>query len=474
MQIFLFCSTQIIFAESLKINLNDAINLALENNRSIEQSADDREIARWNLSASRRSFGPTFSWSMTANRIGGRYYNDRRKRRTEYENMSDLQKNYFGYRLSDFPLYESENYNSINLSFPIYSGGRLESQKKYAEFNLNSADLTLEDTRQQIKWQTAQAYFRVLQMSDLIKVRQEEIDNLKEHLQTVQTQYEVGTVAMNDVLATNVQLANSQQAMNTAQGNYQNAVAALNNLIGFSVDTEIIVQENLKYFVYGRSETECMEYALAHRPDGISAAYEVKKYKESVNAAKAGYRPNISAVVQGSIYGEGVFKADHEPERWSAGVQMSWNLFDNHVTSAQVQQNKFALKKAESVAEQKIETIRLEVHTAFTNLKVAEKNIAVTSEALKKAEEQYLIARIRYEEGVDTNLNVMDSQEKLTQTRTNYFSALYTYNESVAQLDKAIGVPVGFDAKIYSDFVEKGKNSEQAIKNSALNNEVVK
>ena len=59
--LFFLSSTQIIFAESLKINLNDAINFALKNNRTIEQSADDREAARWNLSAIRRSFGPTLS-----------------------------------------------------------------------------------------------------------------------------------------------------------------------------------------------------------------------------------------------------------------------------------------------------------------------------------------------------------------------------------------------------------------------------
>ena len=54
-------------AESLKMNLDDAINYALKNNRTIEQSADDRDAAQGNLSAARRSFGLSLSWSSTAN-----------------------------------------------------------------------------------------------------------------------------------------------------------------------------------------------------------------------------------------------------------------------------------------------------------------------------------------------------------------------------------------------------------------------
>ncbi len=94
--IFFLNSTQIIFAESLKLNLNDAINYALKNNRTIEQSADDREAARWNLSAARRSFGPTLSWSSSANRIGGRYYNGARDARELFDTVPEEYRPYYG------------------------------------------------------------------------------------------------------------------------------------------------------------------------------------------------------------------------------------------------------------------------------------------------------------------------------------------------------------------------------------------
>lgn len=451
--------------------MTDAIELALENNHLIEQYEADRDSAKWALSAIRRNSGPRLNWSSSSVRIGGRYYGDFRANRYRFETIPKEYADLHGYTIKDFPRYQSENANTLSLSMPLYTGGRLEGQRKAAGYGLNSADLSLENARQQVKWQTAQAYYQVLQNKSLIGVRQEEIKNLNEHLKIVQIQFEVGTVAKSDVLATNVQLANSQQNLNSAEGNYKNSVAVLNNIIGLSVDTKILINDDLKYVPYNQSESDCLEYAITHRPDGIAATYEVKRTESQIDSAKSGFRPNVSAVVQGSIAGEGAFKADHASgqERWSAGLQLNWDIFDNYVTSAQVQQAKSAKRKAESIARQQLDRIRLEVHNAYTSLKIAEQNIKISSEAVKQAQEEYLIAQVRYEEGVDTNLTVMDAQEKLTRARTNYLEALYSYNSSKAELEKAMGVPIKIDAAIYSSAINDGKKEVQALKESTVN-----
>jgi len=75
---------------------------------------------------------------------------------------------------------------------------------------------------------------------------------------------------------------------------------------------------------------------------------------------------------------------------------------------------------------------------------------------------------VRYEEGENTNLPVMDAQEKLTQAQVNYFDALYSYNMNKAQLEKAMGIPIEIDAAIYSSAVENGKNATKALEKSAV------
>ena len=454
-------------ADGVSLTLNEAIELALKNNRLIEQSEEDREVAKWNLSAVRRSSGPTLTWQSTFNHIGGRFYrvNYRAaKDRAKAQNAEYMED--YGFapnNMNLYPNYNYEGFHSLSLRMPVYTGGRLENQREAARYSLNAADLTLENSRQTVKYQAAAAYYQVLQQESLVGVQEQAVELLQEHLRSVAIQYEVGTVAKSDVLATTVQLANSQQNLTTAQGNYQTAVARLNNVLGLPVDTEVAASDKIDFVKYGLSESDCLEYALNHRPDGIASAYAVKRAGADVSTAKSGYRPNVSAVVQGNTAGESYFNATHRSERWSMGLEMSWNIFDNGITSAQVQQYKAAERKAESQAQQQLETIQLEVHSAYINLKTAEKNIETTAAAVAKAEEEFAIAKVRYEEGVDTNLNVMNAQEKVVETRNNYYTALYNYNTSHAQLEKAMGVPVVIDALLYTEAEQKGKSSPKSL-----------
>ena len=59
------------------------------------------------------------------------------------------------------------------------------------------------------------------------------------------------------------------------------------------------------------------------------------------------------------------------------------------------------------------------------------------------------MAQIRYTEGVGLNLEVIDAQERLTQARTNYFLAFYSYYMAKASLEKAMGVPIDIDVPGY-------------------------
>jgi len=442
-----------------KLTLNEAIELALKNNRLIEQSAEDREAARWNLSVVRRNSGFVLSWSSSLNRIGGRYYNINRQYHTQAKGTSSEKL---------YPSYLNENSNSVSLSIPLYTGGQLENQREAARYALNSADLNLENSRQYVKYQAAQAYYQVLQQKSLVSVQQQAVELLQEHLRNVEIQYEVGTVAKSDMLATSVQLSNTQQALTTAQGNYLMAVAQLNNILGLPADTQIITSDDITFVSYHMTEAQCLDYALMHRPDGIAAAYAVKQAEAQTDAQKSGYRPRISAVMQGSMSGEGVLKADHNQEQWAVGFSMQWNIFDNGITSAQVRQSKAIERKAESIARQQVETIELEVRNAYIALKTAEKNIETTATAVAQAEEEFSIAQIRYIEGVDTNLNVMNAQEKVVETRNNYYAALYNYMTSRAQLEKAMGVPVEIDALIYAEAQKKGKSSPKSLEEAQV------
>ena len=101
-------------------------------------------------------------------------------------------------------------------------------------------------------------------------------------------------------------------------------------------------------------------------------------------------------------------------------------------------------------------------------MKAAEENVKATKIAVAQAEESYEIAVVRHIEGVDILLSVTDAQEKLTQAKTNYYTALYQYNLYKAQLEKAMGIPVGFNVPIYIEAEQEGKSSDKALEISSL------
>ena len=433
----------------MNITLNQAIEMALESSRAIEQGEEDRDTARWNLSVAKRQSGPNLSYSTRYNKLGGPYYRSARQS-------------------SNSPEYETEMTNDFNVTIPLYTGGRLEAQTQSAAYTLNETDLLLERTRQQVKYQTANAYYQLLQARDLIKVQEEAVDVLNQHLNNVKIQYDVGTVPKSDMLATQVQLANIQQNMDQAWGDYNTAMAQLNNIIGLPIGTMLTINDDLKYTRYTASEEYCLKYALSHRADGIAAAYEVKRATEGVKEAKSGTKPTVNAVFDTSMSGEKPFKKDHVDRHWEVGVTANWNIFDNGVTSAKVKAARSAKRKSYSAAYEQLETIQLEVHNAYITLRTYEKNIKTSATAIEQAQEEYRIAQVRYKEGVDTNLTVMDAQEKLTETRNKYYNALYNYNSAIAALEAAMGIPIGIDAQIYQTEESEDGSAIDALAVSAV------
>ena len=61
----MFATTQIASAEFYELNLDDCIDLALKNNRTIEQSVELRENAKWILKRQRRAIGPSIRRTTT-------------------------------------------------------------------------------------------------------------------------------------------------------------------------------------------------------------------------------------------------------------------------------------------------------------------------------------------------------------------------------------------------------------------------
>lgn len=455
---------------AVPLTLDESINLALTNDEQIASALANTKYARWNLSSARRATGPSLGWSSNALKIGGRDYRDYNDRHNAVGNGGGILYDSDGIPLryiSGSTAYNNTFANTFSLEMPLYTGGRAENTIKSRGYQLNAADLTLENTKQTIRYQTIAAYYEVLQQQNLLNIAEGAVRMAMEQLNIIQIQFEEGAVAKADVLQMQVQLANYRQNLVSTQGNLEVANATLLNTIGLPEGTEFDATDNFSYAPFPFTLDECLAYALENRPDGAAALYEVRQAEAQADAAKAGNRPSVTGVASKYIAANGAFQQERSAN-WQVGVRLNWSVFDNNVTSANVNAAKASVESAQASFERVEKTIRLQVRSAYTQMKAAEENIRSTAAAVSQAEESSVIARVRYEEGVDILLTVTNAQEKLNQARTNYFTALYQYNLYKAQLEKAIGLPVDINTPIYMENVREGKYSNDALEAAAL------
>ncbi len=451
------------------LSLEESLNMALATHEDIAAAEAARDAARWELSATRRSTGVRAVWQSGAYRIGGEYYEDYR-RQYDFVNTNpswivEYIEALYG-KMNRDP-YNRQFSNTGTVTFPVYTGGKLENEIAGQRHGLYAEDLTVENARQSVRFKTLQAYYNLLQRENLRNISKAAVDMASEQRDLIQVQYEEGAVAYADLLQMQVQLANYRQGLVSAEGSLEAARYTLARVVGLPQDTPIEPTDDFDYTSFPYTLPECEAYALENRADGAAADFRVLQAEAAKNARKADWQPAIQAVASKNITSDRPFSKGRR-ESWYAGLQLSWAVFDNGVTSAKVDMAKAQENRARAEAENLRNNILMETRTAYAEMKAAEKNIRTTERAAQQAEGSLMMAKARYEEGVDILLSVTKAQEKLNQARSNYTSALYQYNLGRAKLEKAIGVPVAIDVPCYREAAEEGKSAAEALKVSAI------
>ena len=423
-----------VFAE--EIGLEESVTLALAKNETIEGAKASYEQSKYQLSAARRAAGLQISWSAGAKKIGGSYYRSNRAAYNpgSYSIFSD------SYIKTNDP-YVNEFSNNIAAQFPLYTGGLIEGRIKSAEFQSKAAKINVEKNRQQIRFETERAYYNLLQRETLMKIAENASKTAQEKLRVIQIQYEEGDVPKSDVLQMNVQIASYNQELTSAKGNYEEALYQLARLIGKEGEN-FTLKDKLEYEPFPYTLQEAESFAMENRPDKIISEYNVKSAKAAVDAAKAGYKPKINATYTRSITDNRPFLRDGRTETWAAGLDMSWSVFDNAVTKANVDAAKADVKRVEAQKVNVEKNLLLETRSAYAQMKAAEANVLSSKIAVEQAKESYEIFSVRYEEGVDNLLSVTTAQERLIRAETNHSTALYNFNLYKSQLKRAMGVPI--------------------------------
>jgi outer membrane protein len=399
------------------LSLADGLRLATEESRVMKIAAFNKELASQDISIARSRFFPVVNaqanYTMLAYQPGA-IFGPQRVRTAD----------------KDYPSY------GINVHQTLYDFGARGSLYKASQ---ESLELTLTDifrTKNLIALDFINVYFSLLEAERMILVGSREVEALAAHQQMANNLYDAGAITKNDLLQAGVKLSDAHQRLLTLRNLRTFNSSRINNVLSRPLNGEIAPVEVVETTAPPPVLEKSWETAMLSRPEIKIIDQELRINELQEAAKRSEYLPTLFAD-GGYNYSKNQFMI-HE-DNWSFVVGLNFNIFSGGATKAGVAKIRL---RSEQIREEKnklIDDIKLEVQRYYLDESSASDNVLTTKDAIRQAEENLRINKVRYEEGVGTATDVLDAISLLTLAEKNYYKALYDMRRAHAGLLYATG-----------------------------------
>jgi outer membrane protein len=312
-----------------------------------------------------------------------------------------------------------------------------------AQLGVDLSRVFLELVRQDLVLQVKGAYFTILKAEKIRQVAVQALQQLESQLKVSRAFYDVGIIPKNDLLQTQVQMAQARQNLTSAEVELAIAKASFNTLLRRDVGMEVRIEDILAYRPMEVPFEECLEKARRSRPELRETELNVKSAEKEVRLARSEYFPSVNLSFNYERVGDdpGVSGSRFEDEDgWTFMATARYTFWQWGKKRQLVREKETRLVQAEDARVQVEDSVSLEVKDAYLRLREARDKIGVAEVAIEQAEENFRMNQERFKEQVATSTDVLDAQTLLTQARSNYFNALSDYNIAWARLDRAMGI----------------------------------
>ncbi|MBI4621503.1 MAG: TolC family protein [Desulfobacterales bacterium] len=336
-----------------------------------------------------------------------------------------------------------DNYHwDLTLSQPVFTGFALSTKHRMARLGIEIKGVEKEQAILDVSKQVKVAYFNILLAKKFLMVADEAVNQLGSHVKDAEKFYDHGMIPYNDLLKSKVALADAVQNRVKAESNVDMAISSFNTLLRMDMNRKTDVEDVPEAKPHSFEFNSLIEEAIENRPELRMLRLALKNSDYAIQLARSSYYPQVALVAGYEQNGDnpGATNNDYGNDHNAyITLQGKWTFFEwgkNRVDIQRFYHNKLSLKeKVEGIED----SIRLEVKSAFVNLEVARKNIQTAKESLTHAKENLRITNLQYQQQITTSTEVLDARTFLTQAETNYYSALYGYMMSMAELERAIG-----------------------------------
>jgi OMF family outer membrane factor len=416
------------------ITLQQAIELAIRNNRTLQISQQQLQRSRAAVQEAQAELFPTLS--VQGNVARSQSPGGELQRRTQEEAQAQLP-DFLQQEITSDQL--SRGFNAAaTLNYNVFTSGGRPARIRAAREQLRSDELQVEITREQLLLDVSNDYYDLQEADENVRIRLASVRNAQASLRDTQALERAGLGTRFDVLRAEVQLANEVQALTNGRALQFQRRRQLVQRLSMPAWVDLAAADPVQEAgTWSLPLDATIILALKNRAELVQQLAQRELSEQQRRSALSGLGPTLNVSAQYQLADN--FKDTLGPgDGYTIAAGIQWNLFDGGQSIARARQAEANKDIAETRFADANNQIRQQVETAYSNLRSNFENITTTRRAVEQAREALRLARLRFQAGVGTQTDVINAENDLTRAEGNAVTAIIGYNRALAALRRAV------------------------------------
>lgn len=327
---------------------------------------------------------------------------------------------------------------SLSASVDLFTGFRRGAEMRAARASEDAAEASLVDARFEQALTTTNQFLDALAASQLLRVREASVRRAEQQLKTAVAKLRAGSATKSDSLRSLVTLGNARLDQIATQTQLASAEANLARLIG-EPGRVAAADDSAFYQVLPAIDTQALRTEAESKSPRIqSAAANAAAARASSRASRSAYWPSLTLGANTGWNGSRATDYDLFNQR-QVSLSLRWNLFDGFDRELTIVQREADLDLAEASASDARLAVQAELTTRLAELDAARTRAEITQTSVAAATEDLRVQQERYRLGASTIVDLLTSQEALSQAEVDVVNARFDYLRAKAQLEALIG-----------------------------------
>lgn len=338
----------------------------------------------------------------------------------------------------------TKNYEfTLQIVQPLFAGGKILFPYKNARLDLAIARENRENTRRDVILQVKKGFLNILVLKELLKAHREALQLAETTYKNVTENFNLGMASKYDLLRAELAVTSIKPNLLNVQKLLRLALLNLKFMTGIPDGTEIDVDGELGYSKHTLDLADLIQKSLANRFELHQLETEMKKTANLLLMAYGQFLPNISLVASYSYRSDNFrFGKDAWEDYYTINLGISFPIFNHNRRSAQVGELR-VLKKILALNYDLLkDATKLEIENLHLTIKEEYQNIQAGLKNMETADEGVRIAKLSYDEGLISILELNASLNELTKAKVAFFQAVYNYNIAAAEIEKITGIKI--------------------------------